>query len=128
MSDNNPERKNTGRETATTWLGVAGLLLIAVGTMLPLFRIISSVSRIIFTTGAAAILVSRIARPSGKGMELRLRRLRRIEFWAAVIFCFGAFFQWYPDAGPMDWLAFTLAGGALEAYVSIMIPRVQRKG
>ena len=110
-----------------TLLGVAGLLLIAVGTLLPLLRVVSPVTRVLYSAGAVILLVSRIIRPSYKGKSLRVKRLMRIEFWSAIIFCAGAFFLWYPGAGPMDWLAFTIAGGFLEAYTSIMIPRTRAK-
>ncbi len=36
--------------------------------------------------------------------------------------------MWYEGARPMDWLAFTLAGGVLQIYTSIMIPREAAKG
>lgn len=119
---------NSGRNTLATWLTVGGLLLIATGTLLPLLRIVSPAAKIIYTIGALTVLVARIVRPSYRGGVLRVKRLMRIEFWAAVIFCVGAFFMWYPGAGAMDWLAFTLAGGMLEAYTSIMIPRAEKKG
>lgn len=125
---NNPTSYgNNTRSVTAIWLGVAGLLLIAVGTLLPLLRVVSPVTRILYSAGAVILLVSRIIRPSYKGKSLRVKRLMRIEFWSAIIFCAGAFFLWYPGAGPMDWLAFTIAGGFLEAYTSIMIPRTRAK-
>ncbi len=125
---NNPTSYgNNTRSVTAIWLGVAGLLLIAVGTLLPLLRVVSPVTRVLYSAGAVILLVSRIIRPSYKGTSLRVKRLMRIEFWSAIIFCAGAFFLWYPGAGPMDWLAFTIAGGFLEAYTSIMIPRTRAK-
>ncbi len=50
---------------------------------------------------------------------LRVRRLARIELWSCVIFCAGAFFMWYTPER-LDWLAFTLAGGVLQVYSSLM--------
>ena len=125
---NNPTSYgNNTRSVTAIWLGVAGLLLIAVGTLLPLLRVVSPVTRVLYSAGAVILLVSRIIRPSYKGKSLRVKRLMRIEFWSAIIFCAGAFFLWYPGAGPMDWLAFTIAGAFLEAYTSIMIPRTRAK-
>lgn len=60
-------------------------------------------------------------------MSLRLKRLYRLETWSALFFCVGTFFIFYDRAGVSDWLAFTLAGGAVQAYTSIMIPRAMRK-
>ena len=38
-------------------------------------------------------------------------------------FLAGAVFMFIPSAGKTDWLAFTLAGGLLTIYTSVMIPR-----
>lgn len=127
MNSNLTER-NTARANAATWMSVTGLLLIAVATLMPLLHIITTASPVIYSVGAATLLIARMVRPGYKGRMIRVKRLMRIEFWAAVIFCTGAFFLWYPGAGPLDWLAFTLAGGMLEAYTSIMIPRAEKKG
>lgn len=127
MNNNTTSNSRNSRSCTAIWLGVAGLLLIAVGTLLPLFRVVSPMTRIIYSAGALILLASRIIRPSYKGKSLRVKRLMRIEFWSGVIFCVGAFFLWYPGAGPMDWLAFTIAGGMLEVYTSIMIPRTRAK-
>ena len=35
--------------------------------------------------------------------------------------------MFYEAAGPRDWIAFTLAGGAIQIYTSIMIPRTIAK-
>lgn len=45
---------------------------------------------------------------------------------AAIMFGVGAFFMfWYPRQ--TDWMAFTLAGGAIEVYASLMLPRAARQ-
>ena len=43
-----------------------------------------------------------------------------MEIWTAIIFVVGAVFMFLPGK---DWIAFTLAGGVLTLYTSIMIPR-----
>ena len=56
---------------------------------------------------------------------LRLKRLRRIELWSAIMFAVAAVFMFLRNVGPTDWIAFTLAGGALTCYTSIMIPKAK---
>ena len=107
-----------------------GMLLIVAGTMLPIFHVegeyfAGEVYKYVYTAGAAILLLSRLF--SGYKVENdRLRRLYRIESWSAIFFCVAAFFMFYSE-GARDWLAFTLAGGAIQVYTSIMIPRVARK-
>ncbi|MGM9800357.1 MAG: hypothetical protein ACI30M_06715 [Muribaculaceae bacterium] len=112
------------------WAMTIGMLLIVAGTMLPIFHVegeyfAGEVYKYVYTAGAAILLLSRLF--SGyKGENDRLRRLYRIESWSAIFFCVAAFFMFYSE-GARDWLAFTLAGGAIQVYTSIMIPRVARK-
>lgn len=101
------------------WLMNVGLLLIVAGTVLPLLRIEGSLFRWLYSAGAVIALVGRVLAPSYKGSVLRVRRLARIELWSCVIFCAGAFFMWYTPER-LDWLAFTLAGGVLQVYSSLM--------
>lgn len=109
---------------AMQWLVVAGLLLVMAGTVMPLFRVETGCWRWLYTAGAVAVLVGQLFSPYS-GDNLRLKRLYRIETWSGVLFCAGAFFIFYRSygVGPMDWIAFTLAGGIIRIYTSIMIPR-----
>ena len=105
------------------WLVTAGMMLIFAGMLLPLLGVDIKTMRWIFAAGALINVAGRLFSPY-KGDSLRVRRLHRIESWSGIFFCVGAFFLFYPGAGPSDWLAFTLAGGAIVIYTSIMIPRV----
>lgn len=115
------------------WLITIGMLLVAAGTVMPLlmqncdpqFR---DLYKYIYGAGAAMLLVGRIFTPY-KGSNIRLRRLYRIEGWSAIFFCVATFFMFYNSIGTggNDWLAFTLAGGAIQIYTSIMIPRTIQK-
>lgn len=109
------------------WLVTVSLLLIMAATVMPLLRVEGEAWKYIYGSGAALLLYGRIASVVPKGASLRLRRLCRLETWCAVLFCVATFFMFYEKAGQMDWLAFTLAGGALQVYTSIMIPRMARK-
>lgn len=101
-----------------------GMLLIATGIVIPIFTgsISSDVFRYIYAVGAVLLLTARLF--SGyDGSNLRLKRLYRLETWSAVFFCVAAFFLFYDRTLLRDPLAFTLAGGLIQAYTSIMIPR-----
>lgn len=112
------------RHTVAVWVVNAGLLLIAAGTLLPILRIGQVYSSWIYAAGAILALTGRcLTFGRYKDHAMRVRRLARMEFWSAVVFCVGAFFLFYRQAGPTDWLAFTLAGAALQCYSSIMLPR-----
>lgn len=119
MKQDNP----TSRPWAK-WLAVAGLLLILTATAMPLFRLQGDLFRYLYAAGALCVFIGRLFNPC-PDTNIRVRRLYRIEVWAGVIFCVGAFFMFYRQAGAMDWMAFTLAGGVIEAYASIMIPKAR---
>ena len=79
----------------------------------------------VYSAGALIVFLSRIVSP--KTSDFRLKRLYRVEMWIGIIFCVGAFFLFYPGASLRDWLAFTLAGAALQVYTSLAIPARQAK-
>lgn len=116
--------QNRGGMSSRTWSWIvnSGLILVVIGIFLPMFGIPQSTYRWIYAAGALISLVGRFG-TQYSGPVLRLRRLTRIEMWASVFFCVAAFFMFYPGAGGTDWLAFTIAGGAILIYTSIMIPR-----
>ncbi len=126
MATTNTENKS-GRSTRT-WSVIVnvGLLLVVAGIVLPMFGIPQSTYRWIYAAGALISLLGRFG-TQYTGPVLRLRRLTRIEMWSSVFFCVAAFFMFYPGAGGSDWLAFTIAGGAILIYTSIMIPRESAK-
>lgn len=108
------------------WLITVSMLMIVAATLMPIILPGNTVFRYVYAIGAAVLLVSRIFAPY-RGNVLRVKRLYRIEFWSSIFFCAAVFFLFYDDAQKTDWLAFTLAGGALQIYTSIMIPRAIAK-
>lgn len=109
-----------------SWAITIGMVLIAVGVLMPLLGYSIEVYRWIFSAGALITLVGRVMnRYDGK--SLRVRRLYRIEVWSSIFFCVAAFFMFYPHGAGRDWFAFILAGGIILAYTSIMIPRTIAK-
>ncbi|MCM1093281.1 MAG: hypothetical protein NC216_00740 [Bacteroides sp.] len=116
---------NQNNNNLLTGIVTVGMILIVVGVLMPILGNSIMVSRWIFCVGAVVNLAGRI--PAGyKGDNIRIKRLVRLEFWAAIFFCVSGFFQFYSPA-TSDWLAFTLAGGAILVYTSIMIPRLSKK-
>ena len=101
-----------------------GMLLIATAIVIPIFTrsISSDLFRYIYAAGAVILLVGRLF-SSYEGTNIRLKRLYRLEAWSAVFFCVAAFFLFYDRTLLRDPLAFTLAGGLIQTYTSIMIPR-----
>lgn len=114
-----------GKQPSRIWLILTtlGMLLIVVGTLLPVFGnfFYGSAYKYVYTSGAALLLICRIF-TKYTGKHDRIRRLYRLESWSAIFFCVAAFFMFYEPLAARDWLAFTLAGGAVQVYTSIMIP------
>ncbi len=104
-----------------------GMLLIAAAIVVPIFAgIAAPVYRWLYAAGALILLIGRVT-SRYKGDNLRLRRLYRIETWSALFFCVAAIFLFYPPGNNLrDVLAFTLAGGIIQIYTSIMIPKQQK--
>lgn len=107
------------------WGMTIGLLMIVAGTLMPILGNVT-VYKWIYSAGALLLLVSRMFAPY-TGNVIRIKRLYRIESWSAIFFCVAAFFMFYQPAIMRDWLAFTMAGGAIQIYTSLMIPAMVKK-
>lgn len=132
MSNNPTPARPTKAQTIASVAVNIGLLMVMAGTCLPLIRLLNRsympALKYVYAAGAVICLIGRLVTSRREMPDTRSRRLLRLEVWAALMFCVGAFFLFWPGAGPTDWLAFTLAGGMLQAYVSVMLPRAIRKG
>lgn len=124
-----------------------GLILVAVGMLAP-FADMSSpglirVFKWIYTAGAAVFTIARAAGSTDHAESMQIRRLRRLEFWAGVAFCIGAFFWFYNEnrfsfyldlgmgtlACLRDTIYFTLAGAAIQILAVVMLSRrMKREG
>ncbi len=110
-------------------LALSGLVVILIAAALPFFHLPRVAAAVTYSIGAALLLAGRLLTKAPEGASVRLKRLLRMEVWAALVFVAGAVFLWMPIKPGMgagnDWLAFTLAGGVLTAYSSLMIPRTK---
>lgn len=119
-----------------------GMILLLAGMFLPLLDRMEtthlSLFKWVFTTGAAMFWGARCVSISRPGESLRLRRMRRMEFWAGACFGVAAFFWFYneskmggPAIGPLailkDTILFALAGAVLQLVAAWMIYFRQKK-
>ena len=75
------------------WFITVGMILVAIGTVMPLFAqdITNETFKYVYGAGAVLLLIGRLF--SGyKGDNIRLKRLYRIESWSAIFFCVAVFF------------------------------------
>lgn len=122
-----------------------GLIIVAVGLLAP-FTDLSDTSYLrffkwIYGAGAIIFTVARIAGSTDPGDSMRIRRLRRLEFWAGVAFCMGTFFWFYNEKrygmyldlgmGSLsclrDTVYFTLAGAVIQILAVILLQRRLKK-
>lgn len=106
---------------------MAGLLIIVAATAMPLIWMDNSWYQWLYAAGAVVLFIGRLMTPGLKEAPLRLRRLLRIETWGSLLFVAGAASMFWDSGSGRDWIAFTLAGGIIQVYTSIMIPRVQQQ-
>lgn len=128
---------NTSKSSATSsrtalcsLAGSLGLLLIAIGTMIPIIEggfPSSPCYKIVYSAGALVCLLGSLFNKAPDGLSMRERRWHRIEGWSSIFFCAGAFFMWYPGASSRDWLAFTLAGAVIRIIVFVRSMRNIKK-
>lgn len=84
--------------------------------------------RYVYAVGAGLTLLARLFQEAPPaGINIRIKRLLRLESWSALMFCVAAFFAFYNQAQMRDWLAFTLAGAAIQIYCSIALSLAFRK-
>ncbi len=127
--------------------GVAtvGLLLVAVAMLGPFMTFGNTgfdwmqVFKWVYAAGALIYTFARLVSVNDPRDSLRLRRLRRLEFWAGMAFCIGAFFWFYNErrfgnsmfVAPMailkDVVAFSMAGAVIQVIASWMIAFRQQK-
>lgn len=119
-----------------------GLLLVLAAMMAPFLGGLLGHSimwaKWVYAAGALVYTGARVVDVNAAGDSLRLRRLRRLEFWAGVCFIVGAAFWFYKlqyysgfYAGPLavmrQTVAFTMAGAVIQIIASWMISYRMKK-
>lgn len=112
-----------------------GLLLICAALVAPFINPsdmdLPKAFKWVYSAGALVFIVARVVNVNGPGDSMRLRRLRRMEFWAGVAFVLAAAFWFYSEAhlglyaGVLavmkNTIMFTLAGALIQIISSWMI-------
>ncbi|MDE5997790.1 MAG: hypothetical protein K2G77_06235 [Muribaculaceae bacterium] len=119
-----------------------GLLLVLLAMMAPFLSGVIGHSMMwakwVYASGALVYTCARVVDVNASDDSLRLRRLRRLEFWAGMCFIVGAAFWFYKVryysgffAGPLavmrQTVAFTMAGAVIQIVASWMIAARVRK-
>lgn len=112
-----------------------GLLLVCVALVSPFASIgnmaLLSAFKWVYSAGALIYVVARVMNVNDPGESVRVRRLRRMEFWGGVAFMMAAAFWFYeerhlgPYAGALavmrNTILFTLVGAAIQVIASWLI-------
>lgn len=119
-----------------------GLLLVLLAMMAPFLSGLIGRSMMwakwVYAAGALVYTIARVINVNAPGDSLRLRRLRRLEFWAGMCFIVGGAFWFYKldyysgfFAGPLavmrQTVAFTMAGAVIQIVASWMIASQMKK-
>lgn len=136
------------RRKAVEATATFGLLLVAIGLVAPFTSLenveMLSVFKWIFAPGALIFTIARMVNVNDPSDSLRIKRLRRLEFWAGIAFCISAFFWFYNDykyvstvpgaiqfVGPLkvlhETILFSLVGALIQVIASFMIGRRMKK-
>lgn len=115
------------KSTVAPAVATAGLIIVMIAAAMPLLHVPLDTARIIYAVGAAMVLAGRIFTPVPEGASLRLKRLYRLDVFCGLFFAAAAVFLFINGGSSTDWLAFTLAGGVMQIYTSVMIPRQQAR-
>ncbi len=121
-----------------------GMIIIAIGLLVPLFNMFDteliSNFKWIFTSGTVVLLAARCVKVTDDKESLRLRRIRRLEFWVAACFLVATFFWFYNEnklselpsgigalAILRDTILFSLAGAVIQVIASWLIYFQEKK-
>lgn len=117
-----------------------GMLLIAVGLVVPMFYYMNpavmEAFKWVFSAGAVIYIIARCVNISDPSDSARMKRLRRLEFWAGIAFAIAAAFWFYheirtPMAGPLgmlrDTVMFSLVGALIQLIASWLIYSESKK-
>lgn len=136
-----PVEKLSRRRKLVEGSAAFGMILVAAGLVAPFASMenifLMRMFKWIYAAGALIYIVSRVVNVNSPDDSLRLRRMRRMEAWAGLAFCIGAFF-WFYNAHRLgetiftlgllqQTIMFTLAGALIQIIASWMISARTRK-
>lgn len=122
-----------------------GLILVAVALAAPFTNLTDyeyvRIFKWIYAPGALIFTIARICGSKDPADSMRVRRLRRVECWAGIALCVGAFFWFYNEelygsllennSGVLtvlqNTIMFSLIGALLQVVASWMIYYRQKK-
>ena len=108
---------------------IVGLLIMAVMAIVQLLvnlDINMELTKWIYITGALIVLVGRLV-GIYKGPSLRIKHLHLILVFSALLYCASGSMMFIFE-GTNNWIAFLLAGLAVQTYASWTIDRLEKKG
>lgn len=134
------ERRRRVVESTATF----GLILICVALIVPFFNpsdfSVLRAFKWLYAAGALIFVVARVVNVSDPSDSMRLKRLRRLEFWAGIAFVMAASFWFYEEAhlaalGPWvgvlailrNTIMFSLVGAVIQIIASWLIVSQSRK-
>lgn len=140
FKNSTPEQRRRSLESTATF----GLILVCVSLIVPFFNpgnlSLVSIFKWIYAAGALIFLIARLAGANDPKDSMRVRRLRRLEFWAGIAFAMAAGFWFYeehrlaylgPYAGVLailrNTIMFSLVGALIQLIASWMIVAQNKK-
>lgn len=135
------EKNRKAMEAVATF----GLILVAVGLAAPFANMTDthfiSIFKWVYAPGAVIFTLARLFYATDPRESMRIRRIRRIEFWAGIAFCIAAGFWFYNDDryskyllqgyGALTYLRetilFSLVGAFLQVIASGLVSWCLRK-
>lgn len=137
QTEEKPLEKYTKRRKVTDFISGGGMVLIAIGLLIPLLNLSDTsmlpICKWVFTTGVLLCLGAKCVVTYPPSTSFRLRRLKRLEFWASVCFAVGAGFWFYNESkfsgidgiGALsiirDTILFTLSGAIVQLIAAWLI-------
>ncbi len=135
-----PSPKREKRLKRIENIATFGLLIVAVSLAGPFFNLAvapAPVYKWIYAAGAVIYTIARLAGVADPADSLRLRRLRRLEFWAGMAFCIASGLWFYNSsrlgafAGSLGVIqptvVFTLVGATIQIIAAWLIYAAQKK-
>ena len=117
------------RTKLSNFLVIVGLFIMILMAGAPLLvnqKFNMEMMRSLFATGAFIVLLGRLI-GMYRGESLRIKRLHGILIFSALLYCASASMM-FIFQGTNNWIAFLLAGLAVQIYASWRIEREEKKG